>query len=72
MWLDGVQQDADPNATGIQPFDLYSSSTQPRSAVFSKAVDPATTHKLEVKVLGQKNTTATGTRVDIDAFVTTN
>jgi hypothetical protein len=71
VWLDGVQQDADPNVTGIQPFDLYSSSTQPRSAVFSKAVDPATSHKLEVKVLGQKNPSSTGTRVDVDAFVGT-
>jgi hypothetical protein len=72
VWLDGIQQDANPSATGIQPFDLYSSSTQPRKVVFSKAVTPATSHKLEVKVLGQKNTSSTGTQVDIDAFMTTN
>jgi hypothetical protein len=71
VWLAGVQQDADPNLTGIQPFDLYSSSTQLRRVVFSKAVSSATSHKLEVRVLGQKNTSSTGTRVDIDAFVTT-
>jgi hypothetical protein len=73
VWLDGVQQDANPSLTGTQPFDLYSPSTKVRQAVFSKAVSAATTHKLEVRVLGQKNTSSTGgTRVDIDAFVTTN
>src|ERR671910_541832 len=72
VWLDGVQQDAKPSVTGIQPFDLYSSTVQVRKVVFSKAVSPTTTHKLEVRVLGKKNTSSTSTRVDIDAFVTTN
>jgi hypothetical protein len=39
--------------------------------VFSKAVSPTTSHKLEVRVLGQKNASSTSTRVDIDAFVRT-
>ena len=51
--------------------DLYSSVTQPRSVVFSKAVIPATSHKVEVRVLGQKRASSTGTRVDVDAFTTT-
>jgi Zn-dependent metalloprotease len=71
VWLDGVQQDANPSVTGIQPFDLYSSTVQARKVVFSKAVSPTTSHKLEVRVLGQKNASSTSTRVDIDAFVTT-
>jgi hypothetical protein len=71
VWLDGIQQDANPSLTGTQPFDLYSSSSQARQAVFSKAVDPAKTHTLQVIVLGQKNGSSTGTRVDIDAFITT-
>ena len=71
VWLDGVQQDANPTLTGIQPFDLYSSSVQARKVVFSKAVSPTTSHKLEVRVLGQKNASSTSTRVDIDAFVRT-
>ena len=71
VWLDGVQQDANPTLTGIQPFDLYSSSVQARKVVFSKAVSPTTSHKLEVGVLGKKNASSTSTRVDIDAFVTT-
>jgi hypothetical protein len=71
VWLDGVQQDAKPTMTGIQPFDLYSSSAQARKVIFSKAVSPTTSHKLEVRVLGQKNASSTSTRVDIDAFVRT-
>jgi hypothetical protein len=51
--------------------DLYSASTQLRSVVFSKAVNPATSHKVEVRVLGQKHTSSTGMRVDVDAFTTT-
>jgi hypothetical protein len=39
--------------------------------VFSKAVSPATSHEVEVRVLGQKNATSTGTRVDVDAFTAT-
>src|SRR5215211_114639 len=71
VWLDGVQQDANPTLTGIQPFDLYSSTVQARKVVFSKAVSSTTSHKLEVRVLGQKNASSTSTRVDIDAFVRT-
>ena len=63
----------DPGTTGgtCTTVDLYSATTQLRSMVFSKAVSPSTSHKLEVRVLGQKNTSSTSTRVDIDAFVTT-
>ena len=71
VWLDGVQQDANPSVTGTQPFDLYSSSVQARKVVFSKAVSATTSHKLEVRVLGQKNASSTSTRVDVDAFVRT-
>src|SRR5215212_314302 len=71
VWLDGVQQDANTSVTGIQPFDLYSSTAQARKVVFSKAVSATTSHKLQVRVLGQKNGSSTSTRVDIDAFVTT-
>ncbi len=51
--------------------DLSSSIMRPRSVVFSKAVDPTMSHKVEVRVLGQKNASSTGTRVDVDAFATT-
>jgi len=71
VWLDGVQQDANSTLTGIQPYDLYSSTAQARKVVLSKVVSTTTSHTLEVRVLGQKNASSTSTRVDIDAFVTT-
>jgi len=63
----------DPGTTGgtCTTVDLYSSTVQPRKVVFSKAVSSTTSHKLEVRVLGQKNASSTSTRVDIDAFVRT-
>ena len=63
----------DPN-TAVQScttVDLLFSVTQPKSAVFSKTVNPATSHKPEVRVLGQKHASSTGMRVDVDAFTTT-
>jgi hypothetical protein len=62
VYLDGAFQ---------KRVDLYSATGQPRSLVFSKAVNPAITHKLEVRVLGQKNASSTGTRVVVDAFLLT-
>jgi hypothetical protein len=62
VYLDGVFQ---------QRVDLYSASTLARQLVFSKSVSPATSHKLEVRVLGTKQSASTGKRVDIDAFLTT-
>lgn len=51
--------------------DLYSSVIKQRSVVYSKAVNPGISHKVEVRLLGQKNASSTGTRVDVDAFATT-
>ncbi len=51
--------------------DLFSSVLKQRSVVYSKAVSPGISHKVEVSVLGQKNASSTGTRVDVDAFATT-
>ncbi len=50
--------------------DLYSSTVLQRQVVFTQdGLDPSVSHTLEVRVLGTKNTSSTGTRVDIDAFV---
>jgi hypothetical protein len=50
--------------------DLYSSTLQPRKSVFVKnGLNPAVAHTLEVRVLGTKNASSSGTRVDVDAFV---
>jgi hypothetical protein len=51
--------------------DLYSSVMKPRTVVYSKSVNPGISHKVEVRVLGTKNASSTGTRVDVDAFATT-
>jgi hypothetical protein len=63
----------DPGTSGGKCYniDLYSSVEQPRNMVFSKAVRPGMSHKVVVKVLGQKSAFSTGTRVDVDAFATT-
>ncbi len=50
--------------------DLYSSTVLQRRVVFTQdGLDPSVSHTLEVRVLGTKNASSTGTRVDIDAFV---
>jgi CSLREA domain-containing protein len=60
VWLDG---------TRVATVDLYSRTAQARRVVFARAVDPSRSHTLEVRVLGTKNASSTGRRVDIDAFV---
>jgi hypothetical protein len=60
-WVDGVKKNS---------VDLYNSSTQARRVVFAqKGLDPSVVHTLEVKVLGAKSASSSGTRVDVDAFV---
>jgi hypothetical protein len=53
----------------IATVDLYSSSGQPRQVVFSKEWATSGSHTLVVRLLGTKNASSSGTRVDIDAFV---
>jgi hypothetical protein len=52
------------------PIDLYRSSLLTKQLTFTRALNPATAHTLEVRVLGAKNTAASDTIVDIDAFIT--
>lgn len=59
VWLDGAR---------VATVDLYADSTQTRQAVFTRAV-PDGAHKLEIRVLGTRNASSSGTRVDVDAFV---
>jgi hypothetical protein len=50
--------------------DLYSSTLQPRNSAFVKnALNPAVAHTVKVRVLGTKNASSSGRRVDADAFV---
>jgi hypothetical protein len=61
VWLDGAL---------ASTADLYTSTLQPRKSAFVKnGLDPAVAHELEVRVLGTKNASSSGTRVDVDAFV---
>ena len=61
VWLDGVK---------VKTIDLYSATTQPRRVVFSQGgLAPTRSHTLQVRVLGTKNASSSGKRVDIDAFV---
>jgi hypothetical protein len=53
--------------------DLYQSSTTAatRRVVFQRSFPTVGTHTIRIRVLGTKATASTGTRVDVDAFVTT-
>ena len=59
VWVDGVK---------ITTVDLYRSALAPRLMVFTKDFGTSGTHTLEVRVLATKNTSSSGTRVDVDAF----
>ncbi|HKH09801.1 MAG TPA: choice-of-anchor D domain-containing protein [Rubrobacter sp.] len=61
VWLDGVR---------VATVDLYSPTVGTKQVLFSRDnLSAAATHQLEVRVLGARNPSSTGTRVDIDAFV---
>jgi Tol biopolymer transport system component len=61
-WVDGAAWD------GAK--DLYIPTTEWRKVAFAKnGLNPSVEHSLEVKVLGQKNASSSGTRVDVDALV---
>lgn len=62
VYVDGVKVTA-------TPIDLYAASTLYRQNVFTRALNSATAHTVEVRVLGQRNASSGDTRVDIDAFV---
>ncbi len=60
VWLDGKK---------VATVDLYSATAQARKVVYAaNNLDPSVTHTLTVKVLGTKNASSSGTRVDVDAF----
>jgi hypothetical protein len=61
VWVDGVK---------VKTVDLYAAADQPRKVVFAKNdLDPSSTHTLEIRLLGTKNASSSGMRVDVDAFV---
>jgi hypothetical protein len=60
IWLDGAK---------VRTLDLYAPTTRARQLVFAWNDLPNTQHTLEIRILGTKNSVATGTRVDVDVFV---
>jgi hypothetical protein len=60
VWVDGVK------AKGV---DLYAPAQAPRKTVFSQHWADPGAHTVEVRVLGTKNASSTGTRVDLDALI---
>ncbi len=60
------------DGTRVKTIDLYSSSTKVRQVVFTKSWGSSGTHTLEVRATGTKNSSSSGKRVDIDAFLRIN
>jgi hypothetical protein len=54
----------------VETVDLYNATAQPRRVLYSASLDSAGPHTLEVRVLGTKRAASTGTRADVDAFLT--
>jgi hypothetical protein len=52
--------------------DLYSPTVENRSIVYFGKFSRSAAHTVQIRVLGTKNALSTGTRVDVDAFVTMN
>ncbi len=67
---DGGKAEVYIDGTRFGRLDLYAASPQPRRIVFARGVN-LNAHTLEVRVLGESNELSTGTRVDVDAFMTT-
>lgn len=60
VWVDGVK---------AKSVDLYASTQDPRKTVFSQHWADAGEHTVEVRVLGTRNASSTGTLVDLDAII---
>ena len=61
IYLDGVK---------VATIDLYSSATTYRTFAFvANQLTPSVAHTVQVRVLGTRNSSSSGTRVDVDAFV---
>lgn len=61
VWVDGAK---------VATVNSYSDTHQRRQVLFQRSWGSSGTHTVEVRVLGTKNAAATGTRVDVDAFLT--
>jgi hypothetical protein len=59
VWIDGA-------LAGV--VDLYATTVQTRRVVFAATLDQAGAHTIQIRVLAQHRSGATGNRVDVDAF----
>jgi hypothetical protein len=53
----------------VTTIDLYHASAQWRRTVFTRNWSLSSSHTVEIRVKGTKNSSSTGVRVDLDAFV---
>jgi hypothetical protein len=60
IWLDGKK---------VATVDLYSKTSRAAVVAWSSGVLANTSHKIVVKVTGDKNKSASSDRVDVDAFI---
>jgi hypothetical protein len=58
-----------PDLPKVKTADLYAATAQPRKMLFTKSWTTPQNHTLEIRVLGTKNASSSGKRVDVDAFV---
>jgi CSLREA domain-containing protein len=73
-WISTLSRDrgkADVYFDGVRvgTVDLYAPTTTLHAVVFAKSGLSNTTHTLQVRVLGTKNSASSGVRVDVDGFV---
>jgi hypothetical protein len=59
VWVDDVR---------VKTVDLYSSTKQERKVAFSQHWADPGDHTVEIRALGTKSSSSTGTRVEVDAF----
>jgi hypothetical protein len=60
IYLDGVL---------VETLDLYTPTLTFRQVLYSASFDASAAHTIEVRVLGTRNASSSGTRVDLDAVV---
>lgn len=57
------------NGSRVATIDLYAATEERSSVVFSRQNLANTTHTLQLRPLGNRNTSSTANRVDLDAFI---
>ena len=57
-------------ASGSRRFDLYTAGSQTAQVVWQTSLKPNVKHTIRIVVTGTHAAASTGTRVDVDAFLT--